>query len=80
MLVVSFCLSFQYRSSFKNKFESTAGVGTAGTVFSELVNHLFQAVRVETVSPEGFLSGCRGISFWGSYKKKSLGIIYLGSH
>eukprot|EP00434_Breviolum_minutum_P014586 symbB.v1.2.012858.t1/scaffold875.1/size155714/7 len=40
-------------------------ISSRSAVFSELVNRLFQAVRVETVSPEGFLSGCRGISFWG---------------
>ena len=66
IIVLSFGFSFQYWTSLKNRF---ASIGSARAVFSELVNRLFQAVRVETVSPEGFLSGCRGISFWGSYKK-----------
>ena len=55
------------------------GVGSARAVFSELVNRLFQAVRVETVSPEDFLSG--SVAFLsGVATKKTLGIIYLCSH
>ena len=71
IIVLSVAFSFPYWTSLKNKFASTASVGSARAVFSELVNRLFQAVRVETVSPERFLSGCRGISFWGSYRKNT---------
>ena len=35
-------LSFQYWTSFENKFASTASVGSAGTEFLELVNDLFE--------------------------------------